>query len=201
MNLLLIVHFGLHSHAQKWKVCFWVNTYLQSKTNLQWTYVHKHGILNGSKQLVRDCFSVNFYKTLVLSRVNQRTVQESDSSLQVFLPLYRGDTEQPERATHVIVGNTGEVNWFSHRIFRSSCSVDVALFPFDSQVLHVLNCVAIVHQKLLINAQFHIRRSACFRSASWSSDHGRTTTRKWTWRLWMKVLQESIFWLTMSLTR
>ena len=46
----------------------------------------------------------------------------------------RADTEIPERNVHVLVNHDGMVIWVPHRIYRSSCSVDISMFPFDSQV-------------------------------------------------------------------
>ena len=46
----------------------------------------------------------------------------------------RADTEIPEHNMHVLVNHYGMVIWVPHRIYRSSCSVDISMFPFDSQV-------------------------------------------------------------------
>ncbi|XP_019867563.2 neuronal acetylcholine receptor subunit alpha-7-like [Aethina tumida] len=39
--------------------------------------------------------------------------------------------------TNVIVSSTGEVEWLSHGIYRSSCDINVEYFPFDLQICYM----------------------------------------------------------------
>ena len=38
------------------------------------------------------------------------------------------------QSTHMIITSDGNVTWLSTSIFRSSCSMNVRYFPFDTQV-------------------------------------------------------------------
>ncbi|ELU09980.1 hypothetical protein CAPTEDRAFT_105798, partial [Capitella teleta] len=56
---------------------------------------------------------------------------------QIWVPdiqLYNtADVDIPARAALAVVRYDGTVSWYPHCIFRSSCSIDVANFPFDEQ--------------------------------------------------------------------
>ncbi|ELT97047.1 hypothetical protein CAPTEDRAFT_92843 [Capitella teleta] len=60
---------------------------------------------------------------------------------QIWIPditLYNSAEIRPDaRDALAVITFDGTVTWFPHTIFKSSCSVDVANFPFDSQKCHM----------------------------------------------------------------
>ena len=55
----------------------------------------------------------------------------------LYFCLCRASTEKMEREVLAVVGADGTVSWYPHRIFHSSCSIDVRRFPFDNQTCHI----------------------------------------------------------------
>ena len=51
----------------------------------------------------------------------------------IYVCTCRAETDSSQRKVHAIITHAGIVIWYPHQIFRSSCSVDVQNFPFDSQ--------------------------------------------------------------------
>ena len=51
--------------------------------------------------------------------------------------IYSADVEIAYRNALAVVTHAGDVSWFPHTIFKSSCSVDVVNFPFDRQHCHM----------------------------------------------------------------
>ncbi len=51
----------------------------------------------------------------------------------MFLFIFRADTHKLERDVLSVISNDGNVLWIPHRIYHSSCSVDVTNYPFDRQ--------------------------------------------------------------------
>ena len=47
--------------------------------------------------------------------------------------LFSANTEESERRVRAVVIYDGIVCWFPHRMFHSSCAIDVRNFPFDNQ--------------------------------------------------------------------
>ena len=50
----------------------------------------------------------------------------------IYIPT-SADTEKLEREAMVVISYNGSIMWIPHRIYKSSCSIDVTNFPFDSQ--------------------------------------------------------------------
>ena len=51
----------------------------------------------------------------------------------LYFYYFSADTHKLERDVLVVINNNGSVLWIPHRIYHSSCSVNVANYPFDHQ--------------------------------------------------------------------
>ena len=51
--------------------------------------------------------------------------------------VFSADPENRPREVLAVVSYNGSVLWVPHQIFKSSCSIDVTNFPFDSQHCHM----------------------------------------------------------------
>jgi len=63
----------------------------------------------------------------------------ADSHISCILMHYipRADTENGARNALVVIVYDGTIHWVPHRVYRSSCSIDVTNFPFDEQQCHM----------------------------------------------------------------
>ena len=63
------------------------------------------------------------------------------NTLLLIIPLlslyFRADPNDKARDVLAIIKYDGTVLWVPHLIFKSSCSIDVTNFPFDSQTCHM----------------------------------------------------------------
>ena len=53
-----------------------------------------------------------------------------------FTP-YRANTDESQRKVMAVVMHDGTVTWYPHKVFQSSCAIDVRNFPFDNQTCHM----------------------------------------------------------------
>lgn len=51
----------------------------------------------------------------------------------MYLHFHRADTQQLERDALIILYHNGSILWIPHRMYLSSCAIDISNFPFDSQ--------------------------------------------------------------------
>lgn len=57
-------------------------------------------------------------------------------STNITIP-FSASTEKFERDVNILVNYNGSVHYYPHRIFYSTCSIDVKDFPFDNQTCHL----------------------------------------------------------------
>ncbi|MEQ2210469.1 hypothetical protein XENOCAPTIV_013892, partial [Xenoophorus captivus] len=83
-----------------------------------------------AQKLLNDLFS-NYTNAL-------RPVEDTDHIINVTLQITLADDEfSSSMETNVVLRNDGQVMWDQPAITKSSCSVDVAFFPFDVQECHL----------------------------------------------------------------
>ncbi len=54
-----------------------------------------------------------------------------------YVCVFRANTNRNERKAHAVVTSEGIVNWYPHKVFSSSCAIDVRHFPFDNQTCYL----------------------------------------------------------------
>lgn len=65
------------------------------------------------------------------------TIEQTNMAMQLlthFLFCSADDRLEEFRHAYAVVSSDGTVTWIPRSIYKSSCSIDITNFPFDSQI-------------------------------------------------------------------
>ncbi len=93
--------------------------------------------MQNGQLICNTCGYVMYIKTFSSGTVFVYIIYMTKSAVALFFSSCSASTERYERRALAVVTHEGHVNWFPHRIFHISCSINVRKFPFDNQTCNM----------------------------------------------------------------